>query len=62
MGSRVANRSPLDRSARWHQQLADEEGDYSSAIEALRDAPQNDTLTLDLALAYGRANDARQGR
>jgi len=31
-------------------------GDYSSAIEALREAPRNETLTLDLALAYGRAN------
>ena len=31
-------------------------GDYSSAIEALRDAPHNETLTLDLALAYGKAN------
>jgi tetratricopeptide (TPR) repeat protein len=31
-------------------------GDPNSAIEALRDAPHNETLTLDLALAYGRAN------
>jgi tetratricopeptide (TPR) repeat protein len=31
-------------------------GDYSSAIEALRDAPRNENLTLDLALAYGKAN------
>jgi tetratricopeptide (TPR) repeat protein len=31
-------------------------GDYTSAIEALREAPHNETLTLDLALAYGRAN------
>ena len=31
-------------------------GDYSSAIEALREAPRNETLTLDLALAYGKAN------
>jgi tetratricopeptide (TPR) repeat protein len=33
-----------------------EEGDYASAIEALREAPQDETLTLDLALAYGKAN------
>ena len=37
------------------------QGDYISAIEVLRDAPHrdaanNETLTLDLALAYGRAN------
>jgi tetratricopeptide (TPR) repeat protein len=31
-------------------------GDYTSAIEALREAPHNETLTLDLALAYGKAN------
>jgi tetratricopeptide (TPR) repeat protein len=31
-------------------------GDYTSAIEALREAPQNETLTLDLASAYGKAN------
>jgi tetratricopeptide (TPR) repeat protein len=31
-------------------------GDYNSAIEALGDAPHNETLTLDLALAYGKAN------
>ena len=33
-----------------------EEGDYNSAIELLREAPHNETLTLDLALAYGKAN------
>ena len=32
------------------------QGDYISAIEVLRDAPRNETLTLDLALAYGKAN------
>ena len=32
------------------------QGDFISAIEVLRDAPHNETLTLDLALAYGRAN------
>ena len=32
------------------------EGDDVSAIEVLRDAPRSQTLTLDLALAYGRAN------
>jgi len=32
-----------------------EEKDYSTAIEVLQGAPQNDTLTLDLALAYGKA-------
>jgi tetratricopeptide (TPR) repeat protein len=32
-------------------------GDYNSAIEGLRDAPHNETLTLDLALAYGKANE-----
>lgn len=31
-------------------------GDYNSAIEGLRDAPHNETLTIDLALAYGLAN------
>jgi tetratricopeptide (TPR) repeat protein len=31
------------------------QGDYVSAIELLREAPRNETLTLDLALAYGRA-------
>jgi tetratricopeptide (TPR) repeat protein len=31
------------------------QGDYVSAIELLREAPHNDTLTLDLALAYGKA-------
>jgi tetratricopeptide (TPR) repeat protein len=31
------------------------QGDYVSAIELLRDAPRNETLTLDLALAYGKA-------
>ncbi len=31
-------------------------GDYSSAIEVLSDAPRTETLTLDLALAYGKAN------
>lgn len=31
------------------------QGDYVSAIEVLRSAPRNETLTLDLALAYGKA-------
>ncbi len=31
------------------------QGDYVSAIELLREAPHNDTLTLDLALAYGKS-------
>src|SRR3974390_50891 len=31
-------------------------GDYTSAIEVLQQAPHNETLTLDLALAYGKAN------
>src|SRR5450631_96657 len=31
-------------------------GDNSAAIEVLREAPRNETLTLDLALAYGKAN------
>jgi len=31
-------------------------GDYNSAIQGLRDAPHNETLTIDLALAYGLAN------
>ena len=31
------------------------QGDYLSAIELLKDAPHNETLTLDLALAYGKA-------
>jgi tetratricopeptide (TPR) repeat protein len=31
-------------------------GDNSAAIEVLSDAPRNETLTLDLALAYGKAN------
>jgi tetratricopeptide (TPR) repeat protein len=30
-------------------------GDAQSAIELLRQAPHNETLTIDLALAYGRA-------
>ncbi len=30
--------------------------DYVSAIDLLRDAPHNETLTLDLAQAYGKAN------
>jgi len=29
------------------------QGDYRSAIELLKDAPPNETLSLDLALAYG---------
>jgi tetratricopeptide (TPR) repeat protein len=32
------------------------DGDTYSAIEALREAPASEMLTLDLALAYGRAN------
>ena len=31
------------------------QGDYPAAIELLKDAPHNETLTLDLALAYGKA-------
>ncbi len=31
------------------------QGDYPSAIELLKDAPRNETLTLDLAVAYGKA-------
>ena len=31
------------------------QGDNVSAIELLKDVPRNDTLTLDLALAYGKA-------
>jgi len=30
------------------------EGDYPSAIELLREGPHNETLTLDLAMAYGK--------
>jgi tetratricopeptide (TPR) repeat protein len=30
------------------------QGDYPAAIELLKDAPHNETLTLDLALAYGK--------
>jgi tetratricopeptide (TPR) repeat protein len=30
--------------------------DYLSVIDLLRDAPRNETLTLDLAQAYGKAN------
>src|ERR1700722_5125957 len=33
-----------------------EEGDYYPVISALQDAPHNETLTLDLALAYGKAD------
>ncbi|MGA2102514.1 MAG: tetratricopeptide repeat protein [Candidatus Sulfotelmatobacter sp.] len=32
------------------------DGDYASAIEVLREGPRNETLTLDLALAYGKGN------
>lgn len=32
------------------------QGDNMSVIEVLRDAPRNETLTLDLAQAYGKAN------
>lgn len=32
------------------------DGDNYSAIAVLRDAPSSETLTLDLAMAYGRAN------
>ena len=31
------------------------QGDFVSAIELLTNAPHNETLTLDLAVAYGRA-------
>jgi tetratricopeptide (TPR) repeat protein len=31
-------------------------GDYYSAIELLRQSPHTETLTLDLAVAYGKAN------
>lgn len=34
--------------------LAD--GDYTSAIEVLKQAPHSDALTLDLAMAYGKGN------
>ena len=60
MGGGSAHRSPFDRSARRHEQVVDGAGDYSSAIELLSDAPHNETLTLDLALAYGKAKNARQ--
>ncbi len=36
------------------------EGDYSAVIELLQDAPRNETLTLDLALAYGTSQNARR--
>lgn len=33
-----------------------EEGDYMGAIDALRQVPLNESLSLDLATAYGKAN------
>jgi len=33
-----------------------EDGDPASAIEVLQQAPKNETLTLDLAMAYGKSN------